>query len=154
MGRRSCRSQRFASAAARYAPRVVERVSDLPAGVLGFRASGKISRDEYVGMMEPIYATLERAEKLSIYFELAGDFDGLALGALWEDMKAAGSVGLKHRSAWQRMALVTDKDWIRHAAAAFGPLAPGELRLFDPDDTAQARAWVAEPLQDVAGRAS
>jgi hypothetical protein len=38
---------------------VVERVSDLPAGVLGFRASGKITSDEYVGMMAPIYASLE-----------------------------------------------------------------------------------------------
>jgi hypothetical protein len=109
---------------------VIERVSDLPAG----------------GMMEPIYATLERGEKLNIYFEVAEDFDGLALGALWEDMKAAGSVGLKHRSAWQRMALVTDKDWIRHGAAAFGPLAPDEI--------AQARAWIAEPLPNAPGRAS
>ena len=96
--------------------------------------------------MEPIYATLERGEKLNIYFEVAEDFDGLALGALWEDMKAAGSVGLKHRSAWQRMALVTDKDWIRHGAAAFGPLAPDEI--------AQARAWIAEPLPNAPGRAS
>jgi hypothetical protein len=133
---------------------VVERVSDLPAGVLGFRASGKITRDEYAGIMEPIYAALERGEKLSIYFELAGDFDGLELGALWEDMKAAGSVGLKHRSAWRRMAVVTDKDWIRHGAAAFGPLAPGELRLFDPGDIAQARAWIAEPLPHATGGAS
>ncbi len=132
---------------------MVERVSDLPAGVLGFRASGKITRDEYVGMMEPIYASLERGERLNIYFELGEDFDGLALGALWEDMKAAGSVGLKHRSAWQRMALVTDKDWIRHGAAAFGPLAPGELRLFDPEDIAQARAWIAEPSPHAAGKA-
>jgi hypothetical protein len=61
-------------------------------------------------------------------------------------MKAAGSVGLKHRSSWQRMALVTDKDWIRHAAAVFGPLARGEFRVFEPGETAQAKAWVAEPL--------
>lgn len=62
--------------------------------------------------MTPIHAALDRGEKLNIYSELAGDFDGLDLGALWEDVKAAGSVGLKHRSSWQRMALVTDKDWI------------------------------------------
>jgi stage II sporulation SpoAA-like protein len=61
-------------------------------------------------------------------------------------MKAAGSVGLKHRSSRQRMALVTDKDWIRHATAVFGPLAPGELRLFEPDEIAEGKAWVAEPV--------
>jgi hypothetical protein len=122
---------------------MVERVADLPEDVLGFRATGTITRDEYRELMEPIYATLERGEKLNIYFELADDFHGLDLGALWEDLRAAGSVGLKHRSSWQRMAVVTDKDWIRHAAAAAGWLAPGELRLFAPGETAAAKAWVA-----------
>jgi hypothetical protein len=125
---------------------VVEQLSDLPTGVLGYRATGKLTRDEYRELMKPIYAALERGEKLNIYFELAGGFDGLELGALWEDMKAAGSVGLKHRSSWQRMALVTDKDWIRHAAAVAGPLAPGELRVFGPDEAAEAKSWVAEAL--------
>jgi hypothetical protein len=125
---------------------VIERLDDQPAGVLAFRASGKITRDEYREMMAPIYAALERGEKLKIYFELAHEFDGLDLGALWEDLKAAGSVGLKHRSSWQRMALVTDKSWIRHAAGVVGPLAPGEFRLFDPDQTAEAKRWIAEPL--------
>ena len=78
-------------------------------------------------MIEPIYAALERGEKLNIYFELAEDFHGLDWGALVQDMKAAGSVGLKHRSSWQRMALVTDIDWVKYGASAFGWLAPGEL---------------------------
>jgi hypothetical protein len=123
---------------------MVEQVTDLPAGVLGFRASGKVTRDEYREMMKPIYASLERGEKLNIYFELGGDFRGLDLGALWEDMKAAESVGLKHRPSWEKMALVTDKDWIRHAAAVFGPLAPGELRLFEPNESADARRCIGE----------
>ncbi len=125
---------------------MVEGVAELPDGVLGFRAIGKISGDEYRELMKPIYAALERGEKLNIYFELAEDFHGLDLAALWEDLKAAGSVGLKHRSSWQRMAVVTDKDWIRHGAAVAGWLAPGELRLFDPDERPAAKAWVAETL--------
>jgi SpoIIAA-like len=99
-------------------------------------------------MIRPIYETLERGEKLNIYFELAGDFHGLDLGAFWQDVKAAGSVGLKHRSSWQRMALVTDKDWVRHGASAFGWLAPGELRLFELSETDQARAWLGETPSD------
>jgi SpoIIAA-like len=121
---------------------VIEKVADLPPGVLGFRASGKITSDEYRRMMEPIYAALERGEKLNIYFELAGDCHGLDLGALWQDVQAAGSVGLKHRSSWERMALVTDKDLVRHGASAFGWLAPGELRLFEPSERKEARAWL------------
>src|SRR5262249_44762627 len=106
---------------------------------------GKLTRDQYREMMKPIYAALERGEKLNIYFELADDFDAFDLAALWEDMKAAGSVGLKHRSSWQKMAPVTDKNWIRHGAAVFGPLAPGELRIFDPDEKDQAKDWITGP---------
>ncbi len=127
---------------------LIETVTDLPPGTLGFRASGKITSDEYRQMTEPIYAALERAEKLNIYFELAGDFEGLDLGALWQDMKAGGSIGLKHRSSWQRMALVTDKDWVRHGASAFGWLAPGELRLFEPSEQEEARAWLGDTSSD------
>jgi SpoIIAA-like len=79
-------------------------------------------------MIEPIYAALERGEELNIYFELA--------------------VGLKHRSSWQRMALVRDKDWVRHGASAFGWRARGELRLFEPSERDEARAWLAETSSD------
>jgi len=123
---------------------VIEQLTDLPSGVLGFRASGKIMSDEYRRMIEPIYAALERGEQLNIYFELGDDFSGLDLGALLQDVRAAGSVGLKHRSSWRRMALVTDKDWVRHGASVFGWLAPGELRLFALGEGDAARAWIAE----------
>jgi hypothetical protein len=123
---------------------VIEEIGGLPDGVIGFRASGKMTADQYREVMKPIYATLERGEKLNIYFELASDFDGLDFGALWEDLKAAGSVGLKHRSSWQKMALVTDKSWIKHAAAVVGPLAPGELRVFDLAEAEPAKSWIAQ----------
>jgi SpoIIAA-like len=59
-------------------------------------------------------------------------------------LKAAGSVGLQHRSSWERMALVTDKDWVKYGASAFAWLAPGELRLFERSEQEAARAWLGE----------
>jgi hypothetical protein len=58
-------------------------------------------------------------------------------------LQAAGSVGLKHRKAWGRMAMITDKDWIRHGISAFGWISPGELRVFEPAQRDEAIAWVA-----------
>jgi hypothetical protein len=124
---------------------MIETLGDLPEDVLGFRGSGKISRDEFRQMMEPVYAELDRGGPVNLLFVVADDFSGLETSALWEDMKAGGSVGLKHRAAWRRMAVVTDKDWIRHATAAAGWLAPGELRIFDPGQEPEATAWLAEP---------
>ena len=123
---------------------MIETLGNLPTGVLGFKGSGTISRGEYREMMEPIYDALERGGPVNLLFVVGDDFSGLDAGALWEDMRAGGSVGLKHRSAWRRMAVVTDKDWIRHASAAAGWLAPGELRIFDPAQQADATAWLAQ----------
>jgi hypothetical protein len=120
---------------------MVETLDDMPAGTLGFRISGRISRDEYFQMLDPVRALLARGDGVSFLVVTDPDFHGLDLPALWEDMEAAGSVGLKHHSAWKRLAVVTDKDWMRHGISAFGWLSPGELRVFDPADLAEAKAW-------------
>ena len=44
---------------------MIETLGDLPAGVLGFKGSGRISRAEYQEMMEPIYEALERGGRLA-----------------------------------------------------------------------------------------
>jgi hypothetical protein len=121
---------------------MVERLEDMPAGTLGFRISGKISRDEYHELLAPVLEALDRGEHVRYLVATAPDFHGLDLGALWEDVKAAGSVGLKHRSSWERFAVVTDKEWMRNAIAAFGWVSPGELRVFEPDQLDAAKAWL------------
>ena len=42
---------------------MVEPIGDVPSGVLGFRLTGRLERDEYHdALMAPIYAALERGE--------------------------------------------------------------------------------------------
>jgi hypothetical protein len=120
---------------------VVEQLPGMPAGTLGFRLSGRLTRDEYFRILDPVREQLERGEKVSFLVETTSDFHGLDLGALWEDVKAGPSVGLKYRSSWERLAVVTDKDWMRHAIAAFGWLTPGEIRVFEPEELEAAKAW-------------
>jgi hypothetical protein len=119
---------------------VVEQLQ-MPAGTLGFRISGRLTREEYFQLLDPIREQLERGERVSFLIATAPDFSGLDVGALWEDVKVAGSVGLRYRSSWERLAVVTDKDWMRHGVAAFGWVIPGEIRVFDPDELEQAKAW-------------
>lgn len=124
---------------------MVEQLEGMPAGTLGFRISGKITRDEYFRIRGPVREKLDRGEQVSFLIETTPDFHGLDFGALWEDMKAAGSVGLKHRSAWERLSVVTDKDWMRHGIAALGWLIPGEIRVFEPAELEEAKAWTGGP---------
>lgn len=122
---------------------MVEQLTDMPPSTIGVRMSGKVTGDEYHELLDPVLEALDRGEQVRYLVVTAPDFEGLDLDALWQDLKSAGTVGLRHRKAWERFALVTDKDWMRRAVAAFGWLSPGELRIFEPDELEDAKAWVA-----------
>ena len=123
---------------------MIEEIPDLPPNTIGFRASGRITRDEYHDqIVSALRAALERGGTVNVMFETAPDFTGLDLGALWEDTKAARTIGLKHLSDFGRIAVVTDKDWMRHAVGAFGWLSPGEYRVFEPHEGNDGRRWIA-----------
>ena len=121
---------------------MIETIPDMPAGTLGFRSSGPLTAEDYrETLIPPLRAAVDRGDKIRVLFVVGDDF-GETAGGLWEDVKSGVSLGI-HRSAWERMALVTDVEWIRRAAKAAGWLAPGELRVFAPAQVEAARAWVA-----------
>ena len=49
-------------------------------------------------------------------------------------------------TAWKRVAVVTDVDWIRGASRAFGFVMPCHVRVFENADLAEARDWVTEEI--------
>jgi hypothetical protein len=77
-------------------------------------------------------------DKVRLLYQLGEDFDGFDMAAIWEDTK----VGLGHLAAWERIALVTDEDWIRTATKAFGFAMPGEVRVFSNAELDAAHDWV------------
>jgi hypothetical protein len=48
---------------------------------------------------------------------------------------------VKYRSSWERIAVVTDKDWMKRGIAAFDWVIPGEMRVFAPDELEKAKTW-------------
>jgi hypothetical protein len=121
---------------------VVERIDDMPAGTVGFRASGKLTKADYLDVLEPALHAAVASGELRILLVLT-DFDGLEPGAWIEDARTALEVSVGHRSAWKRFALVTDIDWIAKATRVFAWMIPGEARIFDLDGLEDARAWIS-----------
>jgi hypothetical protein len=124
---------------------MLETLTDLPPNTVGWRASGTITREEYdEQILEPIHAAISaRGGKLNLIFETAGDFGGLDLGALYEDTKASGAIGIRHRHDWGKLAVITDEAWMRKAIAAFGWLVPGHHRVFGSGQLDDAKLWIA-----------
>lgn len=122
---------------------MIEQIQDMPAGTIGFDFTGEITRRDYDEVLIPALEAAFADDEVRCLCVLGSDFKGYEAGAVMEDVKTGAKFGVGHRAAWKRTALVTDVDWIRHATALLGWLAPGELKLFPVDQLAQAKTWVA-----------
>jgi hypothetical protein len=118
---------------------MLEPLNDLPDGVLGFRAAGKLHAADYRDVLLPaIDRTIEAGDEVRIVLVFPS-FDGLSGGAAWLDLK----MGIQHLTRWKKIALVTDVEWMQHLTHLFGWMTPGELRRFGLAEQADAIAWVA-----------
>ena len=101
---------------------MLEKISDVPDSVLGFRASGELTGEDYRNVLVPaVEAALQSRDKLRLLYLLGDDVTGFSAGAAWQDTK----VGMEHVTRWEKIAVVTDKDWLRHSVDIFGYLIPG-----------------------------
>lgn len=67
---------------------MMELIQDLPDHVLGVRASGKVTGEDYETILMPaVEDKLTRREKLSCIYHLAEGFQGFEAAALWDDAK-------------------------------------------------------------------
>ena len=117
---------------------MIQELSDLPEGVIGFEASGKIRAEDYRDVVLPALERAAAAGEVRFVIVIP-DFDGMSGGALWQDLK----VGVEHFRAWKRIALVTDIDWMKHMTSLFGWMTPGEVKTFPLAQRDEAVEWAA-----------
>jgi hypothetical protein len=122
---------------------MVERIEAMPEGTIGFKVVEDLTGEDYREQIEPALAAAAESGEVRLLFEIDAGF-GMDAGAVIEDAKTGLRLGLGHMKAWKRTAVVTDVDWIRKAMKAFGFMAPGEVRLFEPAELGAAKVWVAE----------
>lgn len=120
---------------------MIERIEKLPAGTVGLKASGKLSREDYREILEPVLNEAIESGEIRLVFLLT-DFDGLEPGAWIEDAKTGLGAWVRHHSAWRRFALVTDIEWVAKAMHVFAWLAPGEVKVYELDQLEEAKGWV------------
>jgi hypothetical protein len=119
---------------------MIQVLTGLPDGVIGFEGHGELHADDYRTVLLPAieqHVAAGHDLRVVLVFER---WDGLSGGALWEDLEM-GTANLTH---WKRIALVTDVDWMIHLTRLFGWMTPGEMKRFALADRAAAVAWAAE----------
>jgi SpoIIAA-like len=74
---------------------------------------------------------------------LVETLDKIEPAALWADTRLGLDLGVRHRDAWVRSAIVTDIDWMARATKFFAWMIPGEVRVFPLAEFEQAKSWIA-----------
>jgi SpoIIAA-like len=119
---------------------MIRVLDEMPEGVIGVEAAGKLRAEDYTNVLGPALAdAIKAGNKIRIVLIFTGEFEGLEPGALWQDIK----MGIRDWSAWERIALVTDHAWMRDGLRMFAWAVPGEVRVFAPTERADAIAWAA-----------
>jgi hypothetical protein len=121
---------------------IVERIDDMPAGTIGFRASGKLTHDDYREILEPVLHEAAESGEIRMLFTLTA-FEGLEPSAWFDDIKTGLGLSIGHHSAWKRSAIVTDVDWVGKAFQMFTWMTPGEVKVYGLDQLEEAKSWVA-----------
>jgi SpoIIAA-like len=122
-------------------PKMIEKIPNLPNNVLGVTAKGTVTAKDYESAIIPaVEALFARHDKVRFLYHLGKDFSGFEAAAVWDDTK----LGLKHLAGWERMALVSDVEWIRAAVKIFGLAIPGHVRVFHNRELSEATRWISE----------
>ena len=95
--------------------------------------------DDYRTTLVPaVDAANAGGRKVRLLLEFGEAYEGLDPSAVAAD----AGLGVEHFRSFERLAVVSDLDWVRRAIGLFGPLIPGEVRVFPLHESEQARAWV------------
>lgn len=121
---------------------MIEVLPDMPEGVTGIRMSGRLSGDD-LRDFKPTMQKLLKTNELRIVEVIAPTYEGFGPGGLVEDLKLGLGALLTDHSAFKRIAVVTDKEWVVHTLHALAWMVPGEIALFGLDDLEQAKTWTA-----------
>ncbi|MCB1310809.1 MAG: STAS/SEC14 domain-containing protein [Sedimentitalea sp.] len=107
-------------------------------GVLAFRAVGKITDEDYKSALIPaVEDQIKTQGKARLVYVIGPEFESYGGKAMLDD----ALFGVKHWRDFERIAVVTDRDWIANAMRIFMPLMPAQTKLFHTNELKDALAW-------------
>ena len=119
---------------------MLKKIEDLPSNILGVRAEGKVTQEDYETVLIPLLKTEHRQGRhIRFLYQFSPEFSGFTAGAVLDDFR----VGLKYLRLFERCAIVSDIDWIRGATHFVGAFMPCSTQVFKNDQLKDAVKWLA-----------
>jgi hypothetical protein len=119
---------------------MLKQMSDMPPGTVGFEAHGDVDDDDFEDSVAPVLRReIADGRKVRLLYLLGPQLGHYEGDAVKEEMKFAA----RHATAYERVAVVSDEDWLRPALRMLSVLVPGQMRGFPVAQLQAAKAWVA-----------
>lgn len=118
---------------------MIERLSGLPAGVVGVRAVGKLTFEDYETVVAPLVDEITRDKvRTRVLVEIGPGFEGVTPAAAWDDIR----LGLRAARSFDGYAVVSDQEWVRSTSRVVGVVMPFPMRVFPLAERDAALAWL------------
>ena len=115
-------------------------IDTAPPGIVALNAEGKITDSDYKTVVVPAIEAAKTAHgKVRILIRFGPEFEGYTAHAMLDDTM----LGLSHWNDFERLAVVTDVDWIGQGVRLFAPLIPAKVRVFPVGALDEALGWTA-----------
>ncbi|MFN3325437.1 MAG: STAS/SEC14 domain-containing protein [Bryobacteraceae bacterium] len=113
-----------------------------PNHVAAFRAHGLVTGDDFQKVIDETEAKLKTNERIGVYSDVMDFTD--ATGEAIAKRVQYGLSKLGDINRFARMAVITNKNWIRAVADWSAKLLPkSQIRVFDESERQSAMEWVA-----------
>jgi SpoIIAA-like len=120
---------------------MLRRMDDMPAGTIGFEAIGEVEDDDWEDAVEPVLRQLMAdGGKVRLLYLLGPQARQVESDAMGADV----GFRARHAGSFERVAVVSDEDWMRPALSTLSFLLPGKAKGFRTVDLEDAKAWLAE----------
>ncbi len=120
---------------------MIEVIHGLPPYVAGFRATGKVTREDYQKIIYPLVDSIAIAfGKINYLLLIQTPLSNYSAGAWIDD----ALLGIKYFTKWNKLAIVSQSDGIKKFTDVFGKLIPGETKGFKIEDLPIAKEWISK----------
>ena len=122
---------------------MIQQITDLPENMVGFRASGEVTKDDFDIVLKRVEEIVEKTGKLNYLLYLETSPANFTIGAWVKD----GLLGVQNLTKWNRAAIVSDSEIVKKFTDVFSDIMPGEFRGFEMDDLQHAIDWTSEKTE-------
>ena len=127
---------------------MIEVITDgMNANVIAFSAHGKVTHDDYVQVLIPtVNDMIAKHGKVRLFYHLGKDVTGYEIEAIWDDARS----GIRHFSAFEKIAVITDIVWLKDAVKIFAVIKPCPVKTFPNAEIVTANDWINAPIDRAA----